>query len=97
MKPDMIGHVRQCPAAEKRTDTDTHPLGCPLLSGGGGVRPDPTTWRPDPAWLEQQAARRAELLAIMGDAAGTAEGVRRLMQHDPDHKNAQALLRAVER
>lgn len=45
------------------------------------------------AWRRDEARR----IAIMGDAAGTAEGVRRLIAADPDHKHAASLLEAVAR
>jgi hypothetical protein len=44
-------------------------------------------------WRREEAAR----LAIMGQHAGTAEGVRLLIQHDPGHKHATSILEAVTR
>jgi hypothetical protein len=45
------------------------------------------------AWRKAEAAR----LAIMGQHAGTAEGVRLLIQHDPGHKHAASILEAMAR
>jgi len=44
-------------------------------------------------WRADEARRRS----IMGEHAGTTEGVRLLMQHDPGHRNAVAVLEVMER
>lgn len=68
-----------------------------------GVLPEPvavdlTNETPDrTATAGRMRAEEAARLAIMGEHAGTPEGVRLLMQHDPGHQHAHSVLAAVTR